>query len=190
MIDAKQHLRKRMRLRRREHEAGLPDNARALMFLRPPARIAALAPEGAPVGLYHAVASEAPTGGYARWFFENGRRVALPWFAGRATPMRFRIWDNPWDEDLLVPGPFGALQPDATAPEAEPTLAIVPVVAFTAGGDRLGQGGGHYDRWLAAHPLVPAIGLAWDCQRVDALPIAPHDHPLDAVVTPTRLYER
>lgn len=67
---------------------------------------------------------------------------------------------------------------------------FVPCVGFTADGGRLGQGAGHYDRWLAAHPSAVAIGLAWDCQLVDELPTEPHDHPLDAVVTPTRLYGR
>ena len=54
--------------------------------------------------------------------------------------------------------------------------------------ERLGQGGGHYDRWLAHHPDTIRIGMAWDGQLVDELPVEPHDVPLDAVVTPTRLY--
>jgi len=65
---------------------------------------------------------------------------------------------------------------------------VVPLIAFTADGHRLGQGGGHYDRWLGAHPETPAIGLAWDCQLAEELPVEDHDHPLAAVVTPTRIY--
>ena len=64
-------------------------------------------------------------------------------------------------------------------------------MGFTPSGKRLGQGGGHYDRWLAEHPAVLKIGLAWDIQCVepeDALPTEPHDIALDAVVTPTRMY--
>jgi 5,10-methenyltetrahydrofolate synthetase len=67
--------------------------------------------------------------------------------------------------------------------------SFVPLVGFTADGQRLGQGGGHYDRWLAAHPDTVAIGLAWDMQLADELPTEPHDRPLAAVVTPTRIYE-
>ena len=63
-----------------------------------------------------------------------------------------------------------------------------PLVGFTSQGARLGQGGGHYDRWLADHPDTVAIGLAWDCQLVDALPVEPHDIPLTAIITPTRIY--
>jgi 5-formyltetrahydrofolate cyclo-ligase len=64
----------------------------------------------------------------------------------------------------------------------------VPLVGFTASGERLGQGGGHYDRWLAEHPGRLTIGLAWDAQLCPALPSEPHDEPLDAVITPTRIY--
>ena len=102
--------------------------------------------------------------------------------------MRFRRWDNPFNDDALVPDPYGRAQPPAEAEEIEPEVVFVPLLAFTADGHRLGQGGGHYDRWLAAHPGALAIVLAWDCQLLENLPTEPHDRPLAAVVTPTRLY--
>lgn len=188
-VDQKHELRRIMRARRREHVAALPPTMRGLVFLRPPGPVAALAPEGSTVGLYHAAGSEAPTASWAAWFFENGRHVALPWFARRDAPMTFRLWQNPFDDASLEAGPYGQLQPAADAPEIVPDLAIVPLLAFTADGHRLGQGGGHYDRWLEANPLVLPVGLGWDCQLVEALPIEPHDRPLGAVVTPTRFYE-
>ena len=189
-VDDKRRLRDELRAQRRAHVAALHDATRALLFLRPPAPVAARVPEGSLVGLYHAIAPEAPTAGYARWLFENGRRVALPWFAARGASMRFRLWDEPYDDEGLEVGPYGALQPVAGAAEVRPDAVFVPLLGFTAAGDRLGQGGGHYDRWLAAHPNTPAFGLAWDCQLVDSLPIEAHDHPLAAIVTPTRYYER
>jgi len=188
-VDEKQRLRIGMRAARREHVAALPDSMRALLFLRPPGPVAALAPEGSAVGLYHALPSEAPTRSYAKWFSENGRAIALPWFAGRDAPMMFRAWHDPYDDDGLEPGPHGHLQPSADAPEIAPHLVLVPLLAFTARGDRLGQGGGHYDRWLAANPEVLPLGLAWDCQLVESLPREAHDRVLRAVVTPTRFYE-
>jgi 5-formyltetrahydrofolate cyclo-ligase len=185
----KERLRRKMRKLRREHVSALPQSVGALMFLRPPAAIAGLAPEGSCVGIYHAMGAEAPTSSYARWLFENGRRIALPWFADRDAPMTFRVWHSPLEEGELEPGPFDALQPRPDSSEAMPDLAFVPLLAFTASGERLGQGGGHYDRWLAANPQCPAIGLAWDCQLVDALPAEHHDRSLRAVITPTRLFE-
>jgi len=188
-VDEKHKLRAAMRAERREHVAALPDSMRALLFLRPPGPVAALAPEGAMVGLYHALPNEAPTRAYAKWFFENGRGIALPWFAGRDAPMRFRRWRDPYADGELEPGPHGHLQPAADAEEVAPEVVLVPLLAFTARGDRLGQGGGHYDRWLAANPEALPIGLAWDCQLAPSLPREAHDCPLRAVVTPTRFYQ-
>jgi 5-formyltetrahydrofolate cyclo-ligase len=188
-LDQKQKLRATMREARRAHVRALPPATRALLFLRPPRPLADLAPEGSIVGLYHANPNEAPTRGYAKWFFENSRHVALPRFSERGASMRFHAWRDPYEDSDLEQGPYGHLQPAAEAPEVKPDLVIVPLLAFTAEGGRLGQGGGHYDRWLADNPEVTAVGLGWDCQLVDTLPIEPHDRLLRAVVTPTRLYE-
>ncbi|MBC2666558.1 5-formyltetrahydrofolate cyclo-ligase [Novosphingobium flavum] len=188
-MDEKHKLRARMRAERQAHVAALPVATRALILLRPPAPLVARIPEGAVVGLYHANANEAPTAGYARWFYENGRRIALPWFAGREAPMQFREWTDPFEGSDLEAGPWGAMQPAEDAAELVPDVAFVPLLGFTADGHRLGQGGGHYDRWLAANPAAVPIGLAWDVQRLESLPLEDHDRPLAAVVTPTRIYE-
>jgi len=187
-VNQKPMLRARFRKARRAHIAALPANTLRLLFLRPPAPIAALAPEGSVVGLYHAMPEEAPTRGYAQWFFENGRRIALPWFAERGSPMQFRLWSDPFADSDLETGPYGVLQPSAEAAEVMPDLAFVPLVAFTTSGERLGQGGGHYDRWLAANPDALPLGLAWDCQLAEDIPHEPHDRTLHSVVTPTRFY--
>ncbi|MGN6497804.1 MAG: 5-formyltetrahydrofolate cyclo-ligase [Tsuneonella sp.] len=187
-MDSKQDLRRALRAVRREHVAALPGSTRALLFMRPPSALLTLVPEGAPVGLYHAQENEAPTAAYARYFHEQGHPIALPRFADRGAPMGFARYEDPYAESGLEPGPFGVLQPAAHAEAVEPQVLFVPLVGFTEEGARLGQGGGHYDRWLTAHPDALAIGLAWDCQRVEALPSEPHDVPLAAVVTPTRLY--
>lgn len=187
--DEKAALRKAFRAARKAHVANLPERLRALVLNRPPAPVAEMIPEGVVVGLYHPVGAEAPTMGWARWLAENGRQIALPWFADKEAEMDFRTWDNPWNDEELVPGPWRALQPPEQNNAVTPEIVVVPLLAFTAGGQRLGQGGGHYDRWLAANPQVRAIGLAWDCQLSDELPHEPHDRFLAAVVTPTRIYE-
>ncbi|MEZ5737188.1 MAG: 5-formyltetrahydrofolate cyclo-ligase [Novosphingobium sp.] len=187
--ELKRKLRAKMRVTRREYVADLPDATRALLFLRPPAPIAALAPEDTAVGLYHALPVEAPTRSYAKWFYENGRTIALPRFESRDSPMRFHIWRDPYEDGDLEPGPFNFPQPASDAPEVTPALVLVPLLAFSPACDRLGQGGGHYDRWLDENREVLPIGLAWDCQCVDLLPVEPHDRKLEAVVTPTRYYE-
>ncbi|GGZ08853.1 5-formyltetrahydrofolate cyclo-ligase [Novosphingobium colocasiae] len=188
-VSEKARLRAHYRKARRDQVEALPQALRALVLNRPPAPVAALFTDDAPIGLYHPVGAEAPTLGWARWLIEQGHTIALPWFAARDDAMHFRRWSNPFDEDELAPGPWKFPQPSAEAEEQVPGTVIVPLVAFTADGHRLGQGAGHYDRWLARHPQTRTIGLAWDCQLADTLPWEGHDRMLDMIVTPTRIYE-
>jgi 5-formyltetrahydrofolate cyclo-ligase len=73
-------------------------------------------------------------------------------------------------------------------------LIVMPLVAFDLSGNRLGMGGGYYDRTLAfkhtrSHWRGPKlIGIAHELQRMDSLPSNPWDIPLDAVITEQRLY--
>lgn len=184
----KDDLRKQLRAIRHAHVASLPASMRTLVFMRPPAPLLELVPQGARIGLYRSSRHEAPAASYAKFFFEQGHELALPRFADRSAPMEFASFTDPFDEGDLAVGPFGLMQPRDEAVVTQPEILFVPLVGFTARGARLGQGGGHYDRWLAGHPETKAIGLAWDCQLVDELPEEPHDMPLSAIVTPTRLY--
>ena len=188
-MDQKIALRQDLRARRNAHVAGLDPRVKSLLFMRPPSPVMAMVPDGATIGIYLAGPAEAPATAYARFFHEAGHKIALPWFADRKTPMIFREWASPWVDDLLEPGPWnGIVQSASDAPVIVPDVVFVPLVGFSESGGRLGQGGGHYDRWLAAHPSAIPIGLAWDCQMVDGLPQEAHDRPLHAVVTPTRIY--
>ncbi|MGL4727096.1 MAG: 5-formyltetrahydrofolate cyclo-ligase [Scandinavium sp.] len=75
-------------------------------------------------------------------------------------------------------------------PLDELDVLITPLVAFDSQGQRLGMGGGFYDRTLQnwqQHGLHP-VGYAHDCQHVDALPVEKWDIPLPAVVTPTKVW--
>jgi len=93
----------------------------------------------------------------------------------------------------LVPNRFGILEPSlprrALLPARAIDLLLMPLVAFDVGGNRLGMGGGYFDRTLAfrrrarlwRRPRLVGVGYAF--QQVTALPTAPWDVPLDAVVT-------
>jgi 5-formyltetrahydrofolate cyclo-ligase len=60
----------------------------------------------------------------------------------------------------------------------------MPLLGFDAAGTRLGYGGGYYDRTLAALERAPRIvGVAFAAQELAYIPRAPHDRPLDTVVT-------
>jgi 5-formyltetrahydrofolate cyclo-ligase len=92
------------------------------------------------------------------------------------------------DEAALVPGVLGIREPRADAPRVDPLevdAVIVPGVAFDAAGNRLGYGGGYYDRLLATvRPDCALVGIAFDAQLVGAIPAEEHDVTVDVVVTP------
>jgi 5-formyltetrahydrofolate cyclo-ligase len=92
-----------------------------------------------------------------------------------------------------IPEPSLALRGDPArqvAPE-QVDLALIPGVAFDTLGYRLGHGAGYYDKLLARmRPDAARVGLAFECQIVDELPIEPHDMPMDYVVTESTIYVR
>ncbi len=113
-------------------------------------------------------------------------RICVPVIQGAGLPLLFREW-TPTIE--MVDGPFGAKVP-ATGDWLEPEILIAPLVAFDASCNRLGYGGGFYDRTLEglrAKRPTRAIGFAFDAQELTGLILESTDQVLDAVVTETRV---
>jgi 5-formyltetrahydrofolate cyclo-ligase len=137
-------------------------------------------PPAAVVSAYVPMRSEIDPMPLARALEARGAMVALPAIVDGA--MVFRLWRS---GNALVPGTFGTFEPEGEA--VTPGLLIVPLLAFTRQGLRLGYGGGFYDKWLAAHPGVPAYGVAYAAQEVAELPGEPHDEPLTGIVTEKEL---
>ncbi|NCP17769.1 MAG: 5-formyltetrahydrofolate cyclo-ligase [Erythrobacter sp.] len=185
----KSQLRTQMRATRKASVAALPDAVRSLVFSRPPAPILERIAHDAVIGLYRASSSEAPAERYAQFFLESGHAVALPRLLAEDDAMRFAAHTDPLGGSDLEQGPHGLMQPGADAEDMVPDVLFVPLLAFDEDGGRLGQGGGYYDRWCAAHPNALRIGLAWDAQKIDQVPMEPHDMRLNLIVTPTRVYE-
>lgn len=143
---------------------------------------AALAPlEPVCLGLYWAIRSEfnasAALAADAR--FDKVER-ALPFARRSPRAMEFRRWDGARTTAVDECG-IGT----AGGESVQPDVVVVPCVGFTRDGYRLGYGGGYYDRWLAAHGHVVAVGVAWTFAEVDATVFAaqPHDVPLALIVT-------
>lgn len=145
-------------------------------------------PAGKVAALYHGLGSELPTGHLAAHLAEAGWTLALPSVEG-ADPdgaggtMVFQRWTP---GELLDHDTIGLVAPPAGADVVEPDLVIAPLLAFDRDGRRLGQGGGYYDRALAAlraRKAVFVLGLAYVGQETHGLPIEPHDQRLDAILT-------
>ena len=114
---------------------------------------------------------------------EAGARLALPAIAGRGKPLIMRAWEfgEPLDR-----GQWGIREPKADAPEVEPDILLVPLLAFDRAGYRLGYGAGYYDMTihrLRALKPVTAIGTAFAAQEVPKIPATPRDERLDLVLT-------
>lgn len=87
----------------------------------------------------------------------------------------------------LKKGNFGILEPEGKKTEKEHIdIVIVPAVAFNKKGYRIGYGKGFYDRFLKDFKGLK-VGVAYDFQIVDDLPVNEHDVPVDIIVTPTNL---
>jgi 5-formyltetrahydrofolate cyclo-ligase len=181
--DAKRALRKKLIALR----ARLSPEERAERSRRVAERLEAVAAFRAAevVALYAPLPTEVDATEIARRALARGAAVVFP----RAIPGERRLAFARCDLSGLVPGPFGVAEPPAGAPEEDPgkiTCVVVPGIAFSEDGHRLGRGGGHYDATLAAMPGAARVGVAFDLQIVATLPREPHDAALDAVVSDAR----
>ena len=172
---AKPELRRRLRAARAAYVAALPPGERAALEMALRAVLDAHLPPGA-VAAYHAVGDEIDPRGLAR-------PLAFPRTV-RGAPLTFHAAPLA----ACRPGALGIPEPAANAPRVTPRVVLVPLLAVDRSGTRLGQGGGYYDRTLAALRAagpVLAVGVAWDMQQVDRLPADQWDEPLDALATPS-----
>jgi 5-formyltetrahydrofolate cyclo-ligase len=121
----------------------------------------------------------------------SGRAVFYPRFQRSASVLELaRVRDR----SELVPGTFGVLEPFAEAEPFDPRhfpklLIVVPGVAFSLAGERLGRGGGHYDRLLSElGPHAITVGLAYSFQALDHLPQSRWDRRLNYLVTESAVH--
>jgi 5-formyltetrahydrofolate cyclo-ligase len=114
---------------------------------------------------------------------QAGARLALPAIAGRGKPLIMRAWQfgAPLDR-----GQWGIREPKLDAPEVEPDILLVPLLAFDRKGYRIGYGAGYYDMTihrLRALKSVTAVGIAFAAQEVAKIPTTERDERLDLVLT-------
>jgi 5-formyltetrahydrofolate cyclo-ligase len=138
----------------------------------------ALFREARTIALFSALPDEPDTSNaLIRW--ADTHKIVLPRVEGQT----MNFYD--YTPGALSRGAFGIAEPTADVPCSAATidLIICPGVAFTPNGNRLGRGRGYYDRYLAIASLhAHTIGVAYAHQIVDALPIEPHDRPMELVV--------
>jgi 5-formyltetrahydrofolate cyclo-ligase len=118
----------------------------------------------------------------------RGKKIALP-RVGKEGLELFYIKDLKED---LEPGSYDIMEPiPSRCEKADPSridLAIVPGVGFDRKHNRLGYGGGFYDRLLTCIPgKVPRIALSFDLQVIDEIPVSEHDLKIDILITESQI---
>ena len=139
------------------------------------------------VAAYYSVGSEPSTRSLVYALWKQGHYVILPVLL----PDGDLDWASYEGPDSLVPGDRGLLEPSearrGAGTVARADVVIVPALAVSESGMRLGRGGGSYDRALArVGEQVPTIALLFDGELLPSVPAAPHDQPVRAVATPAR----
>tara|TARA_B100000073_G_scaffold347844_1_gene363602 strand:+ start:3192 stop:3770 length:579 start_codon:yes stop_codon:yes gene_type:complete len=118
-----------------------------------------------------------------------GFKLSLPCVNENNSSMIFRSYNSNKD---LVSNTYGIMEPSEESDEVMPSIIIVPLVAFSLTGYRLGYGGGYYDRYIAKNlenKDFVTIGLGFSFQLYDELPYEKHDQKLDWILTEKYLYK-
>ena len=137
------------------------------------------------VAAYYSIGSEPDTRGLVFALWKRGTYVLLPLLR----PDGDLDWASYEGPESLLAGPRGLQEPGEAArgagAVASADVVLVPALAVDRQGNRLGRGGGSFDRALArVGPLIPVIALLYDSELVERVPVEEHDTPVRAVVRP------
>jgi 5-formyltetrahydrofolate cyclo-ligase len=137
------------------------------------------------VAAYYSIGTEPDTRGLVYALWKRGTYVLLP----RLRPDGDLDWASYEGPDSLVPGPRGLTEPGESPrgvqAVARADVVLAPALGVDRAGNRLGRGGGSYDRALArVGPLIPVIALLYDDELLGRVPAEPHDTPVRAAVRP------
>jgi 5-formyltetrahydrofolate cyclo-ligase len=169
----------RREVRRRIAEIDAP--SRALAAERIFSQIETLEPfrEARCIALFAAMKDEVPTDFALRRWRDMGKRIVVPRVEGDV----MRFYD--YAPERMQTGAFGIEEPmgDEECSCTDIDLMIVPARAFTRRGERLGRGGGFYDKYMSLNGFrAYKVGIAFSCQIFNAIPTDAHDIIVDEVV--------
>ncbi|MBO9489000.1 5-formyltetrahydrofolate cyclo-ligase [Endozoicomonas sp. G2_1] len=146
------------------------------------------------IAIYLSHKGELQTQAFIQWCLQHQKHIYLPvihpFCPGHLLFLRYN------QDTEMVANHYGILEPKLKVKNVKPLpeldLILTPLVAFDDKGNRLGMGGGFYDRTLAACEQLPqapkVIGLAHDCQQVESIPTESWDIPLSEIITPSQRF--
>ncbi len=138
------------------------------------------------IGNYIPINFEADTFQLMKDLKKKGFKISLPVVSSKFD-MNFYLWD--FNEPLSI-NKYGIPEPNLKK-KVIPKVLLIPMVAFDSKLNRLGYGGGYYDRFLKKHEKknIIKIGLAIECQKVKKLPTNDFDKKMDYILTEKKLYK-
>ena len=148
----------------------------------------------ATLGWYLHIRSEVHTQDIVQGILGGRQRIGVPCCQGKGEERTLTFWALD-DFSQLAPGRWGILEPLLSVradsrrqlhPAEDIDLVVVPGVAFTEHGARLGNGAGYYDRFLSETNAL-RVAVAFECQIRPDLPTEPHDISMDIIVTEHRV---
>jgi 5-formyltetrahydrofolate cyclo-ligase len=181
----KQDLRQRMKKIRAQAHAENPDIGQALrdsFFQR------ITLPDRCVVASYSPFDSEIDTIPLTDALRDRGFTIVLPVMTGSGQPLVFRRYDR---GDRLEVNATGIREPLSSAPQMQPDILFVPLLAFDRQLYRLGYGGGYYDRTLEnlrGQKSIATLGVAFSAQEIPEVPKSPHDVRLDKIITENQAF--
>ncbi len=144
------------------------------------------------IGIYLSTSNELQTGPLIQALWRLGKQVYVPvlhpFSPGHLLFLHYE------ENSPMTHNRYGILEPQLDCSKVMPVnqldLLTIPLVGFDEQGNRLGMGGGYYDRTLCQldRQTLKVIGLALDCQKAPQIPVAAWDQPLDGVLTPHHFY--
>ncbi len=133
---------------------------------------------------YSALADEPNIEPFLDFWRQRGGVCCLPVILEPKKPLVFRLYQG---QSCLIPGPYQILTPHPQQPLLTPQIVLVPLLGFDKKRNRLGRGGGYYDRTIQKlrqqNPSCHIIGIAAQQQCFPLIPMQKHDQPLDCIMT-------
>lgn len=140
--------------------------------------------------VYSAIQSEVDLSVFCKQAWLDGKMLYFPKVFGD-----HMVFFLVRDEQQLCSGAFGVMEPDVEhvslplyLPSGNVVPMLVPGVAFSKKGDRIGYGKGYYDRYMVRHPEVNTVGICFTCQLLDDIPAESQDIAMHQIVTEEQIY--
>ncbi|EDM29069.1 hypothetical protein LNTAR_14672 [Lentisphaera araneosa HTCC2155] len=112
-------------------------------------------------------------------------QILLPRFSPESKLYDFSLWSGELNE--LQKGPYDILEPKLCRELPAIDFCFIPALAFDRRGNRLGRGGGFYDRLLAKYSIGVKVGVCYDFQLIGEVPKEDHDFTMDFILSPSGL---